>query len=237
MNKKRKQPKKRSLFISFKIKPMVIVALLMLFSFGLSYSIVKVSTLAQPKSQYVIVLDAGHGGLDGGSIGCTTQVKESDLNLNVVKKLQPYLEKFGFQVVLTRKGNDNFSDNKVKDMEQRESIINSSTPNLVVSIHMNSFPTSDQKGAQVYYQEGAEESQKLATSIQKQFQEHLDTNREANHGDYYILKCSKVPTVLIECGYLSNPEDEANLIQEEYQEKLAYQIFCGIIKYLNIRKN
>lgn len=224
-------------FISFKIKPILTVLLLVCISFGISYSIVKVSTLAQPKNEYVIVLDAGHGGEDGGSVGVTTGVKESDLNLAVVKKLEQYLDKFGFNVVLTRKSNDSFSSDKVKDMEERERIISNAKPNLVVSIHMNSYPTSDQKGAQTFYQEGTTESKNLAEKIQAQFKEHLNTHREANHGDYYILKCSQTPTVLVECGYLSNVEDEANLTSESYQEKLAYQIFCGIIKYLNIRKN
>lgn len=227
----------KSIFLSFRVKPMLMALLLIGVSFGLSYSIMKVSTLAQPKSEYVIVLDAGHGGEDGGSVGCTTGVKESDLNLNVVKKLERYLDNFGFQVVLTRKSNDALGADKIADMEVRESIIKKNNPNLVVSVHMNSFPTSDQKGAQAFYQEGTEESKKLAEDIQAQCQSQLGSHREANHGDYYILKCSKTPTVLVECGYLSNPDDEALLLEESHQEKVAYTIFCGIVKYLNIRKN
>ncbi len=227
---------RKNIFFSFRIKPIFVVGLILLLSFVLSYSIVKVSALAQPKGQYTIVLDAGHGGEDGGCVGATG-IKESDLNLNVVKKLQPYLVGYGFDVVLTRKDNGSLDPDKQKDMAKREQLIAGSKANMVLSIHMNSYPTSDQYGAQVYYQEGTEESKKFAQMIQSQFQNHLNTKREANHGDYYILKCSKTPTVLVECGYLSNPEEEQLLVSEDYQEKLAYQIFCGIVKYLNIRKN
>lgn len=193
-----------------------------------------------PKVSHIIVLDAGHGGNDGGCVGTNTGVKESDLNLVIVKKLVPYFEDFGIRVILTRQDYGGLYDigadnEKLSDMEKRREIIQNSNANLVLSIHMNSFPDKRQHGIQAFYQENIEDSKVLADAIQEHLKSHIDGARSfANQGDYYILKCSNTPTALIECGYLSNPEDEANLVDPDYQEKLAYHIFCGVLKYLQL---
>ena len=186
-----------------------------------------------------IMLDAGHGGIDGGVSGVNTGIKESELNLIVVKKVQKYLTDSGISVVLTRNtdaglygvANKNL---KRRDMEARKKIINSAKPNLVVSIHMNKYSLSTRRGAQVFYKNNDAFSEFLARSIQNSFNLMQEATRtcSALTGDYYILNCTNYPTVIAECGFLSNKEDEALLITDEYQESIAYSIFKGIIDYL-----
>lgn len=186
-----------------------------------------------------IVLDAGHGGIDGGVCGVRTGVKESELNLKVVKKLEEYLVSAGFSVTLTRKSDAGLygiatKNLKRRDMEKRREVINQVKPHLVVSVHMNKFSLSTRRGAQVFYKNGDENAKVLASAIQNNFNSMEQTTRQYNilAGDYYILNCSNYPSVIAECGFLSNPEDEALLITEDYQDEIAYNIFKGIVIYL-----
>lgn len=186
---------------------------------------------------YTIVLDAGHGGMDSGSLGVSTNVKESELNLKIVKKLEKQLSAFGFKVVLTRNNesglySESAENKKLDDMKKRKAIIEKCKANLVVSVHMNSFPTKSEKGAQVFYIKESANGKMLADSIQSQLYKNVPNARKnSNYGDLYILRCTENPSVLVECGFLSNPEEEALLMQEEHQQLLSYQIFCGIVKY------
>lgn len=215
--------------------------LIVLLTFVLAFSILTISknvfATTTEKINYTIVLDAGHGGIDGGSEGVLTGVKESELNLKVTKKLEKLLNTFGFNVVLTRTNADGlysqFATNKKQDdMKKRKEIIQKSKPNMVVSIHMNSFPNKHERGAQVFYQVGEETSKQLAQTIQNEMIKNLVEAREfCNHSDLYILQCTKNPSVVVEGGFLSNPEEEALLITDEYQAKLAYSVFCGILKF------
>lgn len=186
-----------------------------------------------------IVLDAGHGGIDSGVSGVNTKVKESELNLKVVKKLQNYLVGAGFSVVLTRSSEAGLygtatSNLKKKDMLKRKEIIEDAKPTLVVSVHMNKYSLSSRRGAQVFYKGQDEDSKLLAENIQKSFNQMDTAVRECSAltGDYYILNCTEYPSVIAECGFLSNPQDEALLITEEYQDKISYTIFKGIVGYL-----
>ena len=215
--------------------------LIVLLTFVLAFSILTISknvfATTTEKINYTIVLDAGHGGIDGGSEGVLTGVKESELNLKVTKKLEKLLNTFGFNVVLTRTNADGLysqlaTNKKQDDMKKRKEIIQKSKPNMVVSIHMNSFPNKHERGAQVFYQVGEETSKQLAQTIQNEMIKNLVEAREfCNHSDLYILQCTKNPSVVVEGGFLSNPEEEALLITDEYQEKLAYSVFCGILKF------
>lgn len=215
--------------------------LIVLLTFVLAFSILTISknvfATTTEKINYTIVLDAGHGGIDGGSEGVVSGVKESELNLKVTKKLEKLLNAFGFNVVLTRTNADGlysqFATNKKQDdMKKRKEIIQKSKPNMVVSIHMNSFPNKHERGAQVFYQVGEETSKQLAQTIQNEMIKNLVEAREfCNHSDLYILQCTKNPSVVVEGGFLSNPEEEALLITDEYQAKLAYSVFCGILKF------
>ena len=192
------------------------------------------------KTRFTVVLDAGHGGIDGGVLGVNTSVKESELNLKVVKKLEKYLVSAGMQVVLTRSSDAGLYGSAIgnlkrKDMQKRRDIILKAKPDLVVSIHMNKFSVSTRRGAQVFYKQGDELGEKLAINIQESFNQMDSASRECSAltGDYYILNCSNIPSVIAECGFLSNAQDEALLVTEEYQNELAYTIFKGIVGYLS----
>lgn len=209
----------------------------------LSFSILKISSYSASGSEILgitIVLDAGHGGRDDGSSGVNTDVKEADLNLQVTKRLEKQLKNFGFKVVLTRDDKDGLYDEdatnfKKSDMAKRKEIIEKANPNMVISIHMNSYPSNYVSGAQAFYQEGDEDSRAFAECVQKQLLKNFDNaKKESNFGDYYILKCINTPTVLVECGYLTNPEEELLLQKESYQEKMAYSILCGIIEFFKV---
>lgn len=191
-------------------------------------------------SGYKIVIDAGHGGVDGGVSGVNTKIKESVLNLEVAKKLEKYVINGGFSAVLTRKTDAGLygvaSGNlKRKDMLKRKQIILEERPTLVVSIHMNKYSVSTRRGAQVFYKNNDENGKLLARSIQNCFNDMKEASRECSAltGDYYILNCSSYPSVICECGFLSNPEDESLLVTDEYQDKIAYAIFKGIIEYFS----
>ncbi len=186
-----------------------------------------------------VVLDAGHGGIDGGVSGIKTGVKESELNLSIAKKTQKYLTDAGMSVVLTRSSEAGLygvatSNLKKKDMLKRKEIILDAKPDLVVSIHLNQYSVSSRRGAQIFYKKGDEKGKILADVMQSSFNALEEATRSfsALSGDYYILNCSTFPSVIAECGFLSNPEEEALLITEEYQDKVAYTIFKGIVGYL-----
>jgi len=225
-----------------KAKTIITIFCIIVISLILSLGIVAVSEIGQsPYLPYTIVLDAGHGGRDNGCSGVNTNITEAEINLSIVLLLQDLLEDFGFKVVLTRSDanglyEDNADNYKVSDMEKRIEIIDSANADFVVSIHQNSYPNSHAIGAQAFWQEGDINSENLAKSIQSMLVSQIPNARsEANYGDYYILKESKTHAVLIECGYLTNPEEEQLLTSEGYQNKLAYAITCGILKYFDMR--
>ena len=190
---------------------------------------------------FKVVIDAGHGGIDGGVSGAISGVKESDINLSVSNKLSNYFISGGFSVTLTRSTEAGLygsaSGNlKRKDMLRRKEIIEKAKPNVVISIHMNKFSISTRRGAQVFYKANDEKGKLLANCVQESFNNMEEASRKCSAlcGDYYILNCSKYPSIIAECGFLSNPQDEALLVTDEYQDKLAYTIYKGVIEYLTI---
>ena len=198
------------------------------------------TTETSPKLGITVVLDAGHGGVDPGSIGKTTKTTESELNLIIVNKLESLLTSGGIDVIKTRTNEHGLygvysKDYKIRDMKARKEIINNSGATLTVSVHMNSFIQSKYRGAQVFYDTGNEFSEILALSIQNCFSKDLpESDKGIAIGDYFILKCdNSMPIVLCECGYLSNSEDEKLLTTPEYQDKVAYSIYKGIVAFLN----
>lgn len=189
---------------------------------------------------YKIVIDAGHGGRDNGVSGVTTGVKESELNLIISKQLEKYVVDAGFSAVLTRKTSAGLyglatGNLKRKDMLKRKTIILEEKPTLVISIHMNKYSLSSRRGAQVFYKQGDKNSELLAKSIQSSLNSMEEAPRVCNAlaGDYYILNCSNFPSVIVECGFLSNVEDERLLVSSVYQDKISYTIFKGIIEYFS----
>lgn len=225
--------KRRSILI---ISVLIITVITFLYCF----SAISAKPIGETSANKIkIVLDAGHGGVDGGVSGVTTGVRESDLNLSVVKKLEKYLTDAGMTVILTRNTEAGLygtatGNLKRKDMEKRRDIIKKAAPNLVVSVHMNKYSLSTRRGAQVFYKDGDDKGQLLANSIQDCFNSMEEAPRECSalKGDYYILNCSEYPSVIAECGFLSNVDDEALLVTEEYRDKIAYTIFKGIVGYL-----
>lgn len=230
------------MFVNIKLKTVIAFILSLVISFGTSIYIYKtINAGSTPKFSQTIVIDAGHGARDAGCNGINTGVKESDLNLSISQKLKKYLEDFGFNVVLTRENDSplyspNATNCKREDMEKREQIINNAKADLVVSIHMNSFPEPSQKGAQCFFNPNSEESKKLADAIQGRLKKQIDNARNESHkGDYFILNLSDTtPISIVECGFLTNPDEEKLLITDSYQSKIAYTIMCGIIDYFGI---
>ena len=228
----------------FRKKSIIIISVLLitLFTFILCFGALSLKPIDDVSVKTIkIVLDAGHGGIDGGVVGVKSGVKESQLNLSVVKKLETYFISSGMKVKLTRNSDAGLygvatKNLKRKDMEKRRDIINEFQPNIVISIHMNKYSLSTRRGAQVFYKKNDERAKILASSIQKSFNKMPTASRECSilTGDYYLLNCTEYPSVIAECGFLSNPEDEALLLSEDYQNELAYSIFKGVIEYFSI---
>ena len=226
----------------FRLKNIILIILVIILSIGLSAGIVSTTRHEVPKNTYTIVIDAGHGGRDDGCSG-SLGTKESTINLEISKTLKEYLTTLGINVVMTRNdGNGLYDANatnyKQSDMEKRINIIEQAKPDMVISIHQNSFADSSQCGAQAFYQENDEKSKEFAVSVQSQLISQLgNARREANHGDYYLLKESKSSAIIVECGYLSNLQEEQKLNTAEYQNKVAYSIMCGVVKYFELCGN
>lgn len=203
-----------------------------------------VVTSALPSSGRVIVIDAGHGYPDGGAVG-ESGVLEKDLNLSIAIKLQKLLEKGGAHVLLTRADDNAVVDNlkekireiKRKDLNTRRNFKNDTECDAFVSIHMNKFSDSRYSGAQVFYAKEPTESKLLSESIQSKLKEMVNPNNnrvaKTTDGTIFILKDSKVPSVIVECGFLSNSEEEALLKTDEYQDKIAFAIYSGILEYFS----
>lgn len=197
-----------------------------------------VRAASSPKALYTIVIDAGHGGRDGGAVG-STGVTESELNLEFSLKLKELCEDYGFKVVLTRKDMNGlyslFATNKKKsEMKKRQEIIEKAKPDVVVSIHMNSFSSSS-SGAQCFYASGNESGQVLATRVQQALSTEIEhTGTSAKVGDFYVLNCTDYASVLVECGFLSNPEEEQKLCDEEYQTNFCRTLLYGILDYFEM---
>ena len=185
------------------------------------------------KDQVVIVVDPGHGGEDPGKVGIN-DVLEKDLNLQIAKKVKKLLEEAGIKIVMTRT-NDKVPDAKKEDLNQRVQLINDTKPKLALCIHQNSYPDAKIKGAQVFYHTITPEAEDVATIVQEQLRTVDPTNtRQIKENDtYFMLKNTQVPTIIVECGFLTNPDEAAKLTQEDYQDKLAQAICEGVVKWLN----
>ena len=185
------------------------------------------------KDQVVIVVDPGHGGEDPGKVG-TNDVLEKDLNLQIAKKVKKLLEEAGIKIVMTRT-NDKVPDAKKEDLNQRVQLINETKPKLALCIHQNSYPDAAIKGAQVFYHTITPEAEDVASMVQEELRTVDPTNtRQIKENDtYYMLKNCQVPTIIVECGFLTNPDEAAKLTQEEYQDQIAQAICEGVVKWLS----
>ena len=217
-----------------KIRACVCVVLTM-FVLSLFYS--HIVTLRVSKfNQIKIVLDAGHGGRDGGSIGYNGTI-EKEINLEYVKLLKDKLVENGYIVELTRKNDDGlyseFAKNKkTSDMNARFNFIKRVNPNLVISIHMNSFASQSARGPMTYYRANDKAGKTCADLIQKSIATYCGARTEQSRvGDYYILNCTYYTAILIECGFISNPEEEKLLNSKKYKREMVDAIFKGILLY------
>lgn len=192
------------------------------------------------KKNITVVIDSGHGGMDPGKIAADG-TPEKDLNLSIALKLQKYLEAADIRVVMTRTEDmglydENAPNKKVQDMKNRIALMEECNADLTVSIHQNSYSDSAIHGAQVFYYTTSADSKALAETLQELLIRDLDpaNHRQAKANDtYYLLKKTSCPTVIVECGFLSNPEEAAKLKSDSYQEELAWVLHLGILQYLN----
>lgn len=197
------------------------------------------SKVRSGKEKKTVVIDAGHGGNDPGKIGVDDSL-EKDLNLILAKKVQAILEQQDMEVIMTRETDrglyeEQTSNKKVQDLKNRCSLINNTEPDCVVSIHQNSYHEEYVNGAQVFYYGSSEEGKKLAEILQQELIDHADpeNHRQAKaNSSYYLLKKTSAPIVIVECGFLSNWEEAKKLQEESYQNKIAWSIAMGIMKYV-----
>ena len=201
------------------------------------------TTTAQQDNSRVIIVDAGHGGFDGGAVGIHGTV-EKEINLDIALKLRDMLEEAGYTVVMTREtdtatnDNDNTStrSKKVSDMRNRLNLTKVYPGSTLVSIHQNKLEgSSSVRGAQIFYSPNRESSKRLAESIQQQCNQNLQAQKPREvvktGKNLYLFYHAQNTAVLCECGFLSNPEEEALLNTDEYQTKVAYTIYRGILLY------
>ena len=187
-----------------------------------------------PLSRKVIVLDAGHGGWDPGMV--SGKVEEKHINLSIAQKLQTFLEQGGATVIITRLDDSDLSSSKAGDMNARRLIANTSHADIFVSIHQNAYVSPGVKGAQVFFFNESDNSQKLATLVQNRIKEFVDSGNRFKakaNSNYYVLKQTEMPAVLVECGFLTNYNERQKLTKEEYQNKMAWGIYLGIVDYIN----
>ena len=191
----------------------------------------------------VIILDAGHGGIDSGCVS-VNGAEEKDINLNILLKLREMLRVTGFDVTVTRDTDRSIHDTgvtglgnqKKSDMENRLEIINSEENAVFVSIHQNQFTDPKYYGAQMFYPLESERSERLATIMQRSFVGFLqpENSREIKPvgSEIYLLHFAKCPAVMAECGFLSNPDEAAKLESDDYQSKVAFTIFKGLCDFI-----
>ena len=190
------------------------------------------------QGERVVVIDAGHGGVDAGVIGVYSSTKESDINLAISRQLKSYFTSAGFKVVMTRTNSGGLygsstSGFKKRDMQKRKQIIEECNADMVISVHQNFCPIPSKRGGTVFYDKNSDVGRELANCIQKSLNcmdECVEENK-ALTGDYFMLKCTESPSVIVECGFLSNSEDDKILNTEDYQKKIAYAIFKGAVSY------
>ncbi len=221
-----------------------VVGLLLIFMVFLAakYGTVQVvsAEVAERNGKPVVVIDSGHGGNDPGKVGVDGSL-EKEINLKIATRLKKYLELEDIEVIMTRESDiglyqEEDTSKKMADMRNRCRLINDAKPDLVVSIHQNSYHEEYVSGGQVFYYQDSAKGKELAEILQERFTYVLGSeNRrlaKAN-GDYYLLLHVKSPIVIVECGFLSNWKEAAMLQQEEYQDRLAWTIHMGIMEYLN----
>ena len=194
--------------------------------------------VALHRNKTTIVIDVGHGGSDPGKVGIQG-IKEKDVNLAIARYLKDYLIAEDYTVYMTRETDqglydESVSNKKKSDLSNRIQFVQKKNASCMISIHQNSYPDTIQHGAQTFYYEGREEDKNFAQYVQDSLLtfDSSNTRQIKSSTSYYILKNAQVPSILIECGFLSNPEETANLTDPNYQKQIAYAIAIGTCRYL-----
>ena len=224
--------KRISIIISF------LICLFILINVAFVTIVAKINNYNKEQSNLIgkiIYIDPGHGGKDNGA--SVENVLEDNINLKISGYLMELLIDSNSQVLITRTGDYDLAslyqkNRKREDLKNRVGYINNSKPNIFISIHLNTYSSSNVKGGQAFYQKN-DNSKLLATYIQNEFNELSSLNKKVKFGDYYILNNTKPVGVLLECGFLSNKEERLNLNEESYQRKIANKVYKGIIKYFS----
>lgn len=226
----------------------VIMGMTMLaFVFAVSRHAASVVSGQQVKAENkkaVVAIDPGHGGNDPGKVGVDGSL-EKDINLIIARRLKEYLEASDVEVVMTREKDaglysEKDKHKKMSDMKKRCQVIDEAKPDLVISIHQNSYHQEAISGGQVFYYKNSAKGKRLAEIVQERFDYVLgpENKRFAKSNDnYYLLLHVKAPIVIVECGFLSNWKESARLNSEEYQDKIAWTIHMGVMEYLNNSDN
>ncbi|MDD3652869.1 MAG: N-acetylmuramoyl-L-alanine amidase [Desulfotomaculaceae bacterium] len=226
------------------ILALALISTLLIFGFQKISSYLEerhIATLSWTVANKLIVIDPGHGGVDPGALG-TTGIHEKDIVLDVSKKLALILREAGAEAVLTRETDRELSDPvanysykaKIQDLSRRVDLANSRNADIFISIHVNSFPDPRVDGAQTFFQPGSEESKRLARAIQNQFNRYLaNPGREAKQVDYFANRMARMPSTIVEIGFITNPGEEKLMLDQYYQSKVAWAIYAGIVRYFS----
>ncbi len=221
---------------------LIILSAMLYLTFMANFSAAEASSM--PITQKTVIVDAGHGGDDGGAIGIDGTV-EKDINLDIALKLEKILKFYGFNVIMTRTqdvmtcddGLDSLRKRKISDIHNRFELMRKNPDAIFISVHQNKFEDSSQHGTQVFYSGNDERSKELAEAIQTSvtltLQRKNDRVVKKSGSGIYLLYHAKVPAVLVECGFISNSDEVKKLKDESYRMKLAILIADGLLKYLS----
>lgn len=221
---------------------LIILSAMLYLTFMANFSAAEASLM--PITQKTVIVDAGHGGDDGGAIGIDGTV-EKDINLDIALKLEKILKFYGFNVIMTRTqdvmtcddGLDSLRKRKISDIHNRFELMRKNPDAIFISVHQNKFEDSSQHGTQVFYSGNDERSKELAEAIQTSvtltLQRKNDRVVKKSGSGIYLLYHAKIPAVLVECGFISNSDEVKKLKDESYRMKLAILIADGLLKYLS----
>lgn len=221
---------------------LIILSAMLYLTFMANFSAAEASSM--PITQKTVIVDAGHGGDDGGAIGIDGTV-EKDINLDIALKLEKILKFYGFNVIMTRTqdvmtcddGLDSLRKRKISDIHNRFELMRKNPDAIFISVHQNKFEDSSQHGTQVFYSGNDERSKELAEAIQTSvtltLQQKNDRVVKKSGSGIYLLYHAKIPAVLVECGFISNSDEVKKLKDESYRMKLAILIADGLLKYLS----
>ena len=230
---------KKKFKIIILIAALIIITSIMLYDFPVNQSW---SAWSLPLSGHVFIVDPGHGGPDGGA-DTKSGVQEKEITLSISNYLRDYLNEAGSLVILTREsdkdlassGTKGLSKRKLEDLQNRVKLANESMADFFISIHLNSIPSEKWHGAQTFYYPVREENKAMAESIQKQLIVNLNNTDRSPlpRNDILVLKYVNMPSTMVEVGFLSNPEEAALLQDEQYQKKVAFAVYQGILEYFS----